>query len=233
MRPRTDGAADLVSFSVRTCRLFLCVTCPCSFFGLNATLIFSLIIIIIIKLEVYPQWSNQDNVCVVYCSGYAAGAEHNIGGSGSNFLCLPKDPDWDAFIDGSQLSGLIAGVEYELGPSNNVFSDSNTGGVPLGNKPAPCAVCLADLRSTILMVPAKTQCPDGWSVEYHGYLASEARSSTRARSSYVCWDRAPEISAGGSSQNQAVIYPVAVICGSLPCSPYITGRELTCVVCSK
>ena len=33
LRPRTDGAADpLVSFSVyRTCRLFLCVTCPCSF----------------------------------------------------------------------------------------------------------------------------------------------------------------------------------------------------------
>jgi len=32
LRPRTDGAADLVSFSVRTCRLSLCVTCPCSFF---------------------------------------------------------------------------------------------------------------------------------------------------------------------------------------------------------
>jgi len=50
LRPRTDGAADLVSFSVyRTCRLFLFVLRVLAVFGLNATLIFSLIIIIIIN----------------------------------------------------------------------------------------------------------------------------------------------------------------------------------------
>ena len=50
MHPRTDGAADLVSFSVyRTCRLFVCVRLRVhAVFALNATLIFSLIIIIII-----------------------------------------------------------------------------------------------------------------------------------------------------------------------------------------
>ena len=167
-------------------------------------------------------------------TGYAAGPIYNGAGGGVNFLCLPKDPDWDNFIDtGDVWHGVIGGVEYELKSNNNVFSESNTGSVPLFNKPAPCVVCYLARRSTVLMVPAKTQCPAGWNKEYGGYLVSEASVSPRKRSSYVCWDRAPEISAGGTSQNQAVIYPVSVICGSLPCSTYISGRELTCAVCSK
>jgi len=46
--------------------------------------------------------------------GYAAGGLHNKGGSGSNFLCLPEDPQWKSYRDGDQTwSGSIAGVEYE------------------------------------------------------------------------------------------------------------------------
>jgi len=82
------------------------------------------------------------------------------------------------------------------------------------------------------MIPARTQCPDGWTAEYAGYLVSEARRYDR-RSSYVCWDEAPEVATGPVNQNNAVIYPVEVLCGSLPCSVYFTGRELTCIVCSK
>ena len=151
----------------------------------------------------------------------------------ANFLCLPKDPDWDNFINGQQQwTGRVGGVEYELSNThNNVFDESNTGGITRESKPAPCAVCYVN-RHSIIMVPAKTQCPDGWNKEYGGYLASEA-SSIRKRSNYMCWDRSPEISAGDTAQNQAAIYPVEVVCGSLPCSTYITGKELTCVVCSK
>jgi len=124
-------------------------------------------------------------------------------------------------------------VEYELHPQN-VFSKSNNGGNPLHDNPAPCAVCYVGGRSTILnMVPAKTQCPDGWTTEYAGYLASEAQDNARKRSSYICWDEASEVAAGETSQNQAVIYSVQVLCGSLPCSLYPNGRELTCIVCSK
>ena len=167
------------------------------------------------------------------CTGYTAGPIYNSYGGGANFLCLPKDPDWDNFIDGHQWSGTIAGVEYELSNSNNVFSDRNTGRIDLTNNPAPCVACYLDRQSTVLMVPAKRRCPDGWNTEYEGYLASEAHNAQRHRSSYVCWDKAPEIAVGGTSQNQAVIYPVGVVCGTLPCSTYVTGRELTCVVCSK
>jgi len=161
------------------------------------------------------------------------GPHHNEGGSGSNFLCLPEDPEWKTYRDGHQTyTGSIYGVEYELSNShNNIFSEDNSSG-PLGNKLAPCAVCYLQARSTILMVPARTQCPDSWTTEYAGYLVSEY-SSGRHRSNYICWDEAPEAAVGEISQDQAVIYPVEVQCGSLPCSDYISGRELTCVVCSK
>ena len=55
----------------------------------------------------------------------------------------------------------------------------------------------------------------------------------RKRSNYICWDEAPEVATGGFNKGQAVVYPVEVNCGTLPCSDYISGRELTCVVCSK
>jgi len=169
--------------------------------------------------------------------GYAAGPYHNRPGSGSNHLCLHEDPQWKTYLDGDQTNGLVVGVEYELFSYNNVFSKINNGGNSFEQNPAPCAVCYVTGRSSILMVPARTQCPDGWTTEYSGYLVSTytGTGSTlgHQRSSYSCWDEAPEVAVGGVSQDQAVIYPVEVECGSLPCSVYITGRELTCIVCSK
>ena len=52
------------------------------------------------------------------------------------------------------------------------------------NKPAPCAVCYVSGWSTVLMVPARTQCPNGWTAEYAGYLVSEDHS-LRKRTSYI------------------------------------------------
>ena len=169
---------------------------------------------------------------IIVVIGHTAGPHHGQGGGGSNFLCLHEDPQWKRYINGGQpYIGSIFGAEYELF-NFNLFSESNTGGNPLVNKPAPCSVCYVGGRSTVLMVPARTQCPDGWTMEYAGYLVSELRGN-RKRSSYTCWDGAPEVAAGATNQDQAVIYPVEVHCGSLPCSVYTSGRELTCVVCSK
>ena len=171
-------------------------------------------------------------------AGYAAGPHWNEGGSGSNFLCLHENPQWRTYFSGHQYSASIYGAEYIVFSSgsnrNNVFSTRNNGGNPLLNHPTPCAVCHVGGRSTILMVPARTQCPDGWTMEYAGYLVSESnRHNDRKRSSYICWDEAPEVADGARGADQSVIYPVEVQCGSLPCSIYTSGRELTCVVCSK
>jgi len=174
---------------------------------------------------------------IVTVTGYAAGSHYSEAGSGSNFLCLPEVPQWKSYEPGGP-TGSIYGVEYELfnsgtyAPRNNIFSEDNTDG-PLLDKPAPCAVCYVAGRSTVLMVPARTQCPDGWATEYAGYLGSQMSISTRHRSNYICWDEAPEVSVGGTAQNQALMYPVKVQCGSLPCSVYESGRKLACVVCTK
>jgi len=138
---------------------------------------------------------------------------------------------WLSETDGRTFRYRIWTVQFH---NNNIFSESNNFGNPLAQNPAPCAVCYVGGRSTILMIPARTQCPESWTTEYAGYLVSDSKhDANRHRSSYVCWDEAPEIAVGGTSQNHAVIYPVEVFCGTLPCSLYPTGKELTCVVCSK
>jgi len=159
--------------------------------------------------------------------GYAAG----------NYLCLHGDPQWKTYINGTQwnFNTHIWGAQYRLEYTgdmrNNIFSESNNGGNPLNYKPAPCAACYVVGRSTILMVPARTQCPDGWTAEYAGYLASASRPGVG--SDYICWDEAPEVAVGKKWQVRVSINPVEVQCGTLPCTLYIEGRELTCVVCSR
>jgi len=166
--------------------------------------------------------------------GYAAGTHYTKGGSGSNHLCLHEHPQWKSYLNGDQASGAIYGVEYQVNQHSSVLSEDNNGGNSLNNNPTPCAVCYVGGRSTILMVPSRTQCPDGWTTEYAGYLVSAfTGSNSYSRSSYICLDEAPEVGVGPTNQNQALIYLVEVYCGSLPCSVYHNGREVTCVVCSK
>ena len=43
----------------------------------------------------------------------------------------------------------------------------------LNHHNVPCSVCYVATRSVAVMVPAKTQCPTDWTVEYVGYLMSE------------------------------------------------------------
>jgi len=139
--------------------------------------------------------------------GYAVGPHYNQGGSGSNFLCLHEDPQWRTYREGDTIStGSIFGVEYSLHQSNDVFSKSNNGGNSLHNNPAPCAVCYVGGRSTILMIPARTQCPDGWTMEYGGYLVSEVQNNARKRSSYICLDEAGTGSCNWSKKSRPITF---------------------------
>ena len=55
-----------------------------------------------------------------------------------------------------------------------------------------------------------------------------------AGTQYTCMDSHPDTLHGGrSDKNGYLFYPVEGRCGSLKCPPYVEGRELTCVVCSK
>ena len=157
------------------------------------------------------------------------GGEHlNHYGGGSNYLCLPRNPKYDKYQNGHQYAGYIYGTEYRVSQYNGNPFDRN-----LHDHDAPCAVCFVESRASMLMMPARNDCPSGWTEEYHGYLMSEYYGHKHSRE-FICVDGNPEYVPGSKdSKEGALLYPVEGVCGSLPCLPYVGGRELTCAVCTK
>ena len=147
-------------------------------------------------------------------------------------LCLPQDPDWDAgnFNDAvrGDGNGLIYGAEYRDGPSINdyLFGNSHVG------HDIPCVVCLAR-QSSVLMIPGKSKCYDGWTLEYSGYLMSSHIAHPQA-TDYYCVDKdAEDLDGAVTMEGGLLLYFVEARCGSLRCPPYVNGREFQCVVCTK
>ena len=85
------------------------------------------------------------------------------------------------------------------------------------------------------MIPAKTQCPSTWTLEYSGYLMSESRlHSGRQRTTYECIDKDPDSVPGSvSNTDGSVFYHVEASCNGMLCPPYDPQKELTCAVCTK
>ncbi|KAK3577115.1 hypothetical protein CHS0354_037149 [Potamilus streckersoni] len=182
----------------------------------------------------YVRWGRTDcsgNGTELVYKGYMAGSEYTQTGSGTNHLCLPEYPTWAKYKDGNSgpdYRGHVYGAEYEIGLHDEYIPFSS----PVLDNNAPCAICRT-IRSTSIMIPGRTNCYPGWTAEYSGYLVSSYYSQA-APSEYVCLDGDPEfIAGGGGNQNGHVLYLVDVICGTLLCPPYVNGRELACVVCSK
>ena len=154
------------------------------------------------------------------------GERYNHHGGGVNYLCLPHNPKYDRYKDGWQNSGYVYGTEYEV----NTFNPFKKN---IHDHDAPCAVCFIKSRGSMLMMPARNDCPSGWTEEYHGYLMTEYYNHKKQRD-FICVDQDAEYVAGTkANKDGALLYPVQGQCGSLPCKPYIAGRELTCAVCTK
>ncbi|XP_052830978.1 uncharacterized protein LOC106877462 isoform X2 [Octopus bimaculoides] len=185
--------------------------------------------------SLYTRWGRTTcprNSSLVY-DGVVGGSIHNQTGGGSNLLCLPNDPIWAKYTTQVERRGLIYGSEYEIDhDSRKKFFPFNHA-ESIDDHNVPCAVCLTRQPAVVMMLPARTVCYPGWSTEYSGYLMTEAHYH-KGRHEYVCVDHAPEADpAGYRNENGALLYFVEGICGSLPCPPYVNGRELSCVVCSK
>ena len=157
------------------------------------------------------------------------GKSHYSHGGGGNYLCLPLDPEFPSNRQaGLQSHSLIYGVEYQ-GSAEPHLHTQFTG---VHDQDAPCAMCEVQGRSQVAMFPAKQTCPDGWTLEYGGLLASERTNHKNA--DYICVSSGMETTAGGQpDQNGGLVYVVEAVCGSLPCPPYQQGFELSCVVCTK
>ena len=146
-------------------------------------------------------------------------------GGAANYLCMPGDPDYLRYGSGVQGTSYVYGVEYTIRSGQPFYAvhDHN----------APCAVCYASTRVAVTMIPAKTQCPSTWTLEYSGYLMSDYRGHNHP-TMYECVDKNPDsIPGSASSTNGALFYHAEANCNGMACPPYDPQKELTCAVCTK
>jgi hypothetical protein len=159
-------------------------------------------------------------------AGRAAGSHWDSSGGTSDILCLPQQPEYDEeYQTGAQHYSALHGVEYET------FSDSPLEDARDHN--VPCAVCRVNGRDSILMIPARRNCPASWTTEYDGYLVT-GYGGGGGRQSTKCLDEDPEYLRGEArNTNGALFYHMEATCNGIECPPYDPEKELTCVVCSK
>ena len=164
-------------------------------------------------------------------SGRAGGSWYSQRGGATNYLCMPDDPDYlqfDSSVDGYN---YIYGVEYDTHAGQPLQVQPNVRGHNV-----PCAVCMAVSRCSLLMIPAKTQCPTNWTTEYVGYLMSGAQYHNLP-TEYQCVDKDAESITGldaiGWHSGGGLFAHVEASCNGMACPPYEAGKELTCVVCTR
>ena len=178
---------------------------------------------------VYTRWGknscpNISGTELVY-GGRAGGSWFDHTGGGANHLCMPNDPDYLAYQSGVQGWSYVYGVEYQpyAGPLQAVHHHN-----------VPCAVCYASTRVAVTMIPAKTQCPSTWTLEYSGYLMSAYRHNSHYRTMFECVDKNPDsVPGSGLTVYGALFHHVEASCTGMPCPPYDPQKELTCAVCTK
>ena len=100
--------------------------------------------------------------------GYMAGHHYNDSTGGADFLCLPHDVQWAQYGISSSLDTRLYGAEYEMRTGTGHF-----------NQDSVCCLCKTN-RSTSVMIPARTTCFPGWTMEYTGYLAAGDRTKSLA-----------------------------------------------------
>ncbi|CAK8685699.1 unnamed protein product [Clavelina lepadiformis] len=165
----------------------------------------------------YTKWGRHDcsgpNNDLVY-DGIAAGAHYTHTG------------------DGSQGSSHIYGLEYQDSWISSLMDFSLIVTHSTYQHSVPCAVCLAERRTTQLMIPGRVTCPQDWTREYTGYIMAGSHGDKHAASP-ICVDDTPQVVPGTQgSQPGARLYMVETRCPSLLCEPYADYREISCVVCT-
>ena len=82
-------------------------------------------------------------------SGYTGGSSHIHTGAAVEPLCLPRDPEWGIYWDGTEgAKNYVYGAEYETSTLSGYMAT-------LHNHDVPCAMCLVRNRSVVKMFPGK------------------------------------------------------------------------------
>lgn len=134
-------------------------------------------------------------------------------------VSLPSDFPTTTY---SSSYAILYGAEYQFTYKNVAINDD-----------VPCAICTVKPATTTMMIPAKLDCPQNWTLQYHGYLGASYYSDRGTE--FICVDSEPEYFEGlrQVDNDGLLIYPVQMRCGVLPCPKYKSGQYLSCVVCTK
>ena len=138
-------------------------------------------------------------------------------------MCLRRDPIFRLTDAKRTYRVEVHGAEYKDPPKPHLHYHD-----------VPCAVCQVTRRS-VLMMPGTNLCNEGWSTEYVGQISAERVDGGHYRSEFICVDEDAEISDYSSPDRDdgVTFYPAQVVCGSLPCIPYVADKDLLCVVCTR
>ncbi|XP_063436745.1 uncharacterized protein LOC134718183 [Mytilus trossulus] len=180
----------------------------------------------------YIRWGKTkcdgNNTETIY-SGQVGGGHYSHTGASVNYVCLPDNPDVALPLKKGGGYAILYGAEYEI------FEPNKPEGIRSGisDHDVACAACLAKGKQISIMIPGRKTCYNGWTKEYEGILMAGSTVHVAA-SEYACVDKATEVIAGGSkNDNGKLFYPVITSCGSLKCPPYKQDTEVLCVICSK
>lgn len=164
--------------------------------------------------------------------GVMGGNPHTAIGGGVGYLCLPLNPQWLSFNYSALDVAWMSAVEYES-QNYGLFPNS------VDNTRAVCARCYTEERPSVMMIPARTSCPDAWELEYYGYLMASRGNRNESPSNFVCVHYSPITRPYSSPDQGATLEFVNADCsgdGSIEeCADwqYIPNRQLTCAVCSR
>ena len=109
----------------------------------------------------------------IHRAGRAGGSWWNKPAGATKYLCMPNNPDYLQYDSTNQGHNYVYGVEYDIAPGQPLHTNPN-----VDQHNAPCSVCMAVSRCSLLMVPDKTSCPISWTREYYGYLMSAHQNQT-------------------------------------------------------
>ncbi len=170
----------------------------------------------------YTRWGSTSCPGEKIYSGRVGGSPHQNQGGGSDYLCMPDDPEYGlAYKAGVQGHSPVDGAEYEVPIATNKH-DRNV----------PCAVCYVSSRTASIMIPARMNCYGNWTREYYGFLMAD--QYIHRKTQFVCVDHSTEAIPGmPTNTNGALLYHVEATCNGLSCVKYSREKELNCVVCTK
>ncbi|XP_071179172.1 uncharacterized protein [Mytilus edulis] len=183
----------------------------------------------------YTQWGRTsctaDDTETFY-SGFVGGSSYTKSGSAVDTLCLINDPQWGIYDSKVNDLPFIGGAlfdVYDINVLNSPFDFDK-----YENHGVPCSVCMKKKKASTIMIPARKDCYGNWVKEYDGYLYA-GHPNHKAATEYICLDKTPEaLDKSTNYTDKMLLYPVRVNCnGAISCPPYVNGREVTCVVCSR